>query len=103
MIRSHLSITLLLVSAFLFGCKTKERMPADLEGMTMVTVVDSRGLDGCSFLLKTETDEYLEPMNLDESLRINGLKIAVRYKPSKSVSICMKGKPVEIISAKAIK
>lgn len=103
MIHSNLSIILLLFVVIMFGCKNKQVATENMEGMTAVTVIDSRDLDGCTFLLKTETDEYLEPMNLDDSLKIHGRKLSIRYKLSKNASICMKGKPIEIVTFKSTK
>lgn len=97
------SFLLLILASIVYSCKTNQPIDQDLQGMTVVTVTDFSNLDGCTFLLKTTTNEYLEPMNLDDSLKSDGIKIAISFKPSKSASICMKGKPIDIISVKAIK
>ncbi len=103
MMPSNLSVILMLFTAILFGCKNNRVATENMEGMTVVTVIDSRDLDGCTFLLKTENDEYLEPMNLNDSLKTHGRKLAIRYKLSKNASICMKGKTIEITTVKSTK
>lgn len=59
---------------------------------TMVTVVDKRDLDGCSFLLMKRDSTFLNPLNLDSKFAINGKHLAIKYHNIKGgVGICMAG------------
>ena len=63
------------------------------------TLYDYTGLDGCSWVIKLENGEVLEPTNLSEfNMDIKeGKKIWVTYSPSaQQVSICMVGLKVGI-------
>jgi len=69
------------------------------EKFIRATVVDMSGLDGCTFLLKLEDGKKLEPLNLDQAYKKDGLAVWIRYVDSKgSVSICMAGKMVKLIA-----
>lgn len=61
-----------------------------------VTVIDYRNLDGCDFLLVKENGERLQPLNLADSLKKEGLKIRITYTIEESMGICMAGKMVRI-------
>jgi hypothetical protein len=100
---SQIAQFLLILATIVSGCKANKPHGPEYDGMTMVTVADFSNLDGCTYLLKTASNEFLEPMNLNDSLKTDGLQIAIRFKPSKNASICMKGKPIDILSVKAIK
>ncbi len=60
------------------------------------TVIDLRGLDGCSFLLQVHNQERLEPINLPEEMKVNGLAVMVTYEYHQGASICMAGKMIKI-------
>jgi len=63
---------------------------------TEATVIDLRGLDGCSFLLRVHNQERLEPINLPEEMKVNGLAVMVTYEYHQGASICMAGKMIKI-------
>ncbi|MCB0429702.1 MAG: hypothetical protein H6585_07360 [Flavobacteriales bacterium] len=64
------------------------------------TIRDMNGkLDGCSFLIELTDSTRLEPLNLKEDMRVEGLKVRVSYEVNKSaMSICMAGTIVNILS-----
>jgi hypothetical protein len=82
----------------------KQSAPVSLEKETMqnlkyspVTVIDRRNLDGCDFMLQMTDSSFLEPINLPDSVRINGLKLWLLFHTAKDrVSICMSGKIIII-------
>jgi len=68
-----------------------------------VTVVDKHDLDGCTFVLMKKDNTYLEPINLADSLRVDGEKLFVKYHLKKNnFSICMSGFKVELDEIKKI-
>lgn len=63
------------------------------------TLNDFTGLDGCTWVVKLEDNEVLEPINLsDFNLGLKeGKKVWIKYKPAENMaSICMVGQIVEI-------
>lgn len=63
------------------------------------TLNDFTGLGGCSWVIKLNNHDLLEPINLDEfSIELKeGKKIWIKYKPAENMaSICMVGLMVEI-------
>lgn len=64
----------------------------------VVTVVDKTGLDGCTFLLQLNDSSLLEPINLDDSYKINGTKLAISYRVVSVMSVCMAGTTVKLLT-----
>jgi len=64
------------------------------------TIVDMRGLDGCTFVLRLENGKRLEPINLKafDIEIIDGKQVCITYHSVEMVSICMLGEIVEIDS-----
>lgn len=60
------------------------------------TVIDNSGLDGCAFMLKGMNNIFLEPVNLPDSLRIDKLKLWIKFVPAKGHSVCMAGELITI-------
>lgn len=90
-----------LIIGFVFGgCKNQKVVTTDYSGLIKATVVDMSELDGCNHLLKLEDGTFLEPMNLENEFKKNGMVLYISYKPSKANSVCMKGKLVELSTVK---
>jgi len=60
-------------------------------------VVDARGLDGCTYLIRLDNGKTLEA-DIPEDYRVNGLRVAVTYLPAPGMSICMAGEIVKLTS-----
>lgn len=102
---------LLLVLFFVLqGCNLRKEVVSKNEivnpidaSFIFVTVVDKHSLDGCTFVLMKKDSTYLEPINLADSLKVNGEKLFVKYHLKKnSFSICMAGLVVELDEIKKI-
>ena len=75
------------------GTTKREDIKDDFQS---ATVINMTALDGCQYLLKLESGEKLNPINLPDSLRQDNIKIRVKYIPSDLPTICMSGKTVKI-------
>lgn len=66
-------------------------------GLTEVKVVNMTGLDGCGYLLMLNDSTKLDPINLPDSVKRDGLELWVSYKPlNDRAGICMAGKIVQL-------
>lgn len=72
----------------------KEPVPSFM-GFTKGTVINST-LDGCTWLIELEDSKKLEPVNLKEELKKDGLKVWIQYKHYENFSFCMAGEMVTI-------
>lgn len=70
----------------------KETFPNEKEA----EIVDMTGLDGCNFMIKLKDGSRLEPINLEEIFKKNGLKVVVSYELYNGMSVCMAGKMIQI-------
>jgi hypothetical protein len=68
---------------------------------TAAIIKDYRDLDGCTYLLELENGEKLHPVNLHDSLRVNNLKVWMKYSVTDDITVCMAGKPVQVNDIKA--
>ena len=66
------------------------------KGFTKGVIVDKTGLDGCTFLIEISDSKILEPIQLDEKFRKNGLAVYFKYKRSRKATTCMNGQPIII-------
>jgi hypothetical protein len=68
------------------------------QGYTKVTVTNMSGkLDGCKYLLFLADGSKLEPVNLAEDKRVDGLQAWIKYEAvTDMMSICMAGKMVRV-------
>lgn len=93
-------VILVFVSLFLVaGCKSTKNAESDLmkNGYAIVTVLDNRKVDACGFLLVDNNNKRYEPTTLPDSVKVNGLKIGVRFTFVKgAISSCMSGPIVKI-------
>jgi len=93
-------IKLAFILYFLFvGCKSTKSIESDFDkqGYTIVTVLDNRKVDGCQFLLSDDNNKRYEPTNLPDSVKVNGLKIGLKYSFIKGgVSVCMGGPLIKV-------
>lgn len=65
-------------------------------GYTRGTVCDMNGLDGCGFMICLDDSSRLEAVNLPDSLKKAGLRVAFTFKPFDGMSVCMSGKMVTL-------
>lgn len=72
----------------------KEPVPSYI-GFTKATVINST-LDGCTWLMELEDSKKLEPVNLKEDFKKDGLKVWIQYKHYENFSFCMAGEMVTI-------
>jgi hypothetical protein len=88
------------ILTFIFvGCKSTKTIESDFvkQGYTIVTVLDNRNVDGCQFLLADINNKRYEPSALPDSVKVNGLKIGVKFGFIKgAVSICMGGPLIKV-------
>jgi hypothetical protein len=70
------------------------------ENAQAATIEDYTGLDGCGLVIKLQSGEVLEPINLNDFnlTPTDGMKVWVKYHESETFigSICMVGPIVEI-------
>lgn len=101
------NITLMITSMILLvmvqACKVnvpvqqeirKEPVPSYI-GYTKATVINSN-LDGCSWMIELEDGRKLEPVNLKDQYKKEGLKVWIQYKHYENYSFCMAGEMVTI-------
>lgn len=91
----------IIVAIITVSCKNHEIVTetACIEGEN-ATIVDMRGLDGCTFALRLENGKRLEPINLkafDVDI-VDGKQVCITYHTVDMVSICMVGEIVELDS-----
>lgn len=96
------------ISFFLFqGCSSKNSPPLqqqDLSKYSEMSVIDARSLDGCGFLLEDKSAVRYQPINLPDSVSIDGLKIFVLFVNEKNLmTTCMGGKLIRITDIKVLK
>jgi len=70
-------------------------------GFKMGTIIASKEEGDCPFVIQLEGDDkqpyFLDPINLDESFKINGAKIWFTFGPLGRMNRCEKANPVSII------
>jgi hypothetical protein len=89
------------------GCSSKNSPPLqqlDLSKYTEMNVVDARSLDGCSFLLEDNSAVRYQPVNLPDSVAVDGKKIFVLFVDEKNkMTTCMGGRLIRITDVKVLK
>jgi hypothetical protein len=100
----------LLLLLLLVGCKTrsggteiKNEENYIAEKFILVSVKDLRTLDGCEYIFETKNGEKLQPVNLSDTLKKDGLQIWIKYQPENSAGICMTGTMIRITEVKNYK
>lgn len=81
---------------FIYSCN-KSNAPED--GAIIATLHDNTGFDGCTWVIKLDNDEVLEPVNLGDFNHFelkDRKKIWIKYRTVGMASICMVGPTVEI-------
>jgi hypothetical protein len=83
------------------GCTSSKRVVADESEMlnkkfVPVTVKNSSSLDGCSFLLVKDSLTSFEPVEFPDSLKVDGLKLWIKFNVANQVSICMAGQSIKL-------
>jgi len=83
----------LTISLFLVSCDR-----TSCENAQAATIVDYTGLDGCGLVIKLQSGEVLEPINLNDFniTPTDGMKVWVNFHEVGMGSICMVGPTVEI-------
>jgi|ERR1019366_3648444 hypothetical protein len=72
----------------------KEPVPLYI-GYTKATITNYT-VDGCSWMIKLEDSKMLEPVNLKDEFKKEGLKVWIQYKHYDNYSFCMAGEMVTI-------
>ena len=72
----------------------KEPVPS-FTGFTKATIIRST-TDGCSWMIKLEDGKMLEPVNLKEEFKKDGLNVWIQYTHYENFSFCMSGEMVTI-------
>ncbi len=97
----------LILLFILQGCSSKnspQQLPFDLSIYSEMRVVDARSLDGCGFLLEDKSTVRYQPVNLPDSVLIDGKKIYVLFVDEKNkMTTCMGGKLIRITDIKVLK
>jgi hypothetical protein len=90
------TLFILLASCLLFASCNR----TSCENAQAATIEDYTGLDGCGLVVKLQSGEVLEPINLNDFnlTPTDGMKVWVKYHESETFigSICMVGPIVEI-------
>ncbi len=85
-------------SCFLFVKKKietlKEPVPLHI-GYTKATIINST-IDGCLWMIQLEDGKMLEPVNLKDEFKKEGLKVWIQYKHYENYSFCMAGEMVTV-------
>jgi hypothetical protein len=83
----------LTISLFFVSCER-----TSCENAQAATIEDYTGLDGCGLVIKLQSGEVLEPINLNDFniTPTDGMKVWVKYHEVGMMSICMVGPTVEI-------
>ncbi len=74
--------------------KVQEPAPSHI-GYTKGNIINY-SLDGCSWMIEIENNKKLEPVNLKEEFKKEGLKVWVKYQHYENYSFCMAGEMVNI-------
>ena len=88
------TLFILIASSFLFASCNR----TSCENAQAATIEDYTGLDGCGLVIKLQSGEVLEPINLNDFnlTPTDGMKVWVKYHEVGMMSICMVGPTVEI-------
>jgi hypothetical protein len=81
-----------------FACTAPAALP-ELPNGVIATVSDQRAKDGCAWVLIIQNEngpQYLEPVELADSFKVNGKKVILTYHNSRSVSHCDNSTPIVI-------
>jgi hypothetical protein len=111
----YMKTTILIVALTIFSCSSKKtttdamadtkksEMITKMEenGFKMGTIVASKAKGDCPYVIQMEGEDkqsyFLDPINLDESFKINGEKIWFTYAGLRMMNRCEKANPVSII------
>lgn len=86
------------------SCKSKvptqeSASEAKCPNAVAVTVIDSKDIDGCDFILRVnDTGELLSPISFENVQQeiVENAQLKIEYRPLKIMNTCMRGTPVEI-------
>jgi hypothetical protein len=89
-------LPLVISIVFLASCGGDENTQMERKGFVKATIINM-DLDGCEYVLQLESGEKVEPVNLEEEFKADGLDIWVKYKADKEkVGACMIGPIVNV-------
>jgi hypothetical protein len=99
------ALILLIVIIFLGSCASNKKYFEDENEMIIqkyvpVTVKNATGLDGCSFLLVKDSVTSFQPVDLSDSLKLDGLKLWIKFSVVNQMSVCMAGQSIKLSAAK---
>ena len=66
------------------------------EGFTKATVIDYSAIAGCGYLLMLEDESKLQPKNLADSYKKDGLVVWIKYTIENTPNVCMTGRVIRI-------
>jgi len=109
-----LSIAAIAILLFVISCKSKKAASNEAETIDMVNKLKSEGYlrgvvklsndDGaCPVVIDLDDPNYgylLDPTNIDEEFRKNGLAVWVKYIPLRMQNRCDNAHPIEITEIK---
>jgi hypothetical protein len=92
---------------FFFSCRTQKQSDSSksevkdaalLQEGFVKAEIRSYDVDGCGFLIFLEDEKKLNPLNLGDEYKKEGLKVWIRYTIKKGVmTTCMSGEVVNIL------
>ncbi|MGI8893996.1 MAG: hypothetical protein ACR2GN_11150 [Bacteroidia bacterium] len=87
----------LLISIFLFAaCGSDENTQMERKGFVKATIINM-DLDGCEYVIQLESGQKVEPVNLEEEFKADGLDIWVKYNAdNEKLGACMIGPIVNV-------
>lgn len=108
MIKNILLVVLIVLMISCHKKTTTAIMQTDDELRTLnyipAKVVLQTEMDGCGYLLALEDGTLLEPVNLNDTLKQNTLRLWVKYHTEKKgMSVCMMGTMIRIDDAKYLR
>ncbi|MDC7995175.1 hypothetical protein [Altibacter sp. HG106] len=71
------------------------------EGFKAGTIVYSQAEEDCPYTIQIENDEpsyFLDPVNLEESYKKDGMKVWVQYAGMRMMNRCEKANPVNVVA-----
>ena len=83
----------------------KDSISKNIENMgySIGKVIDKTKTSGCTFVILVNDSTILEPVNLENKFKKDGLKIAFKSRKSRAMSTCMIGQTIIVSDVKSLK
>lgn len=72
-------------------------------GYTIGTIIDKTKTSGCTFVIQINDSTILEPVNLADRFKKEGVTIAFKHRKSRAMTTCLMGHTVVISEVKELK